>query len=457
MLFTVYTGMARLLRKLLRMNLPVPVRTDAEIEAEVQRNYRWNFGVNLADGTFFWLGISFVSSSTIIPLFVSKLSTNPLLIGLVAVIAQAGWFLPQLLTAGYIERTARKKPWVINLGFFTERLPVLLWPLAALMVPFAPGWALALFFLTYALHGIGAGLIAPAWQDMIAACFPVSRRGRFMGMTMFVGTAAGALGAFLSSWILETYAFPRNFLYLFLLAALFITLSWLALALTREPVRAVPTANQSSRDFRAKLVRILQRDHNFRRFLTARLLLALGNMGFGFVTVSAVYRWNAPDSMVGLFTAAYLLGQTAGNLALGLLADHTGHKFSLELGGAAAVLAFVLAWLAPAPTWYYAVFALLGIFTGAVIVPGLLIVMEFAQPAHRPSYIGIANTSTGVMNMVAPLIGGWIAAYSSYTWLFALSAALGALGILLMRLTVQDPRRHSFDLTQELVAHRAGD
>ena len=40
-----------------------------------------------------------------------------------------------------------------------------------------------------------AGLVAIAWQDLIARCFPVQRRGRFMGISFFVGGLAGALAA----------------------------------------------------------------------------------------------------------------------------------------------------------------------------------------------------------------------------------------------------------------------
>ena len=109
---------------LLELHRPVPERSEAEITAEVQRNYRWNFSVNLLDGAFFWFGASFMSSATILPLFVSKLTTSPLAIGLLAVFAQASWFLPQLFTANLVERLARKKPVVVNLGLFMERLPV---------------------------------------------------------------------------------------------------------------------------------------------------------------------------------------------------------------------------------------------------------------------------------------------------------------------------------------------
>jgi MFS family permease len=426
-------------RRLLQLDQPVPSRTDQEVEAEVKRNYPWNFTVNLLDGVMFWFGFNFVSASTIVPLFVSKLTLNPFIIGLVAVIAQSSWYLPQLLTAGQVERLPRKKPMVINLGFFLERFPTWLWPLAALISPQFTALALVLFFVSYAWHGLGAGAIGPAWQDLIARCFPVNRRGRFFGLTTFIGTGTGTIGAFFSSWLLENYSFPFNFVYLFLIAAVSMNLSWFFLSLTREPIQAVTAPPPVAGQFWTRLRRIIQRDHNFRRFLQTRLLMAVAMMGLGFVTVAAVQRWQVADYTVGLYTAAMLIGQSSGNLLSGLLADRFGHKLSLEVGVIAAVIAFILAWLAPSAGWYYTVFAFLGMAVGIQIVSGVLITMEFSAPAQRPTYMGITNSIVGLGGGIAPLIGGWLASFS-YNRLFALSVCLNLGGVILIHWFVKEPR-----------------
>ena len=426
-------------RWLLQLDRPVPPRSDAQIAAEQARNYRWNFTFNLLDGAFFWFGLSFISDSTIVPLFISKLTDSPLPLGIAAVISQASWFLPQLFTAKDVERLARKKPVVVSLGFFVERVPTWLSVVAAMLAGRAPTLALVLFLLAFAWRGLGGGVVATAWQDLIARCFPVNRRGRFWGLASFVGTGAGTLGSALSAWLLATFVFPTNFVYTFLVAAVFINLSWVFLAQTREPVQPVNVARQSNREFLSQLPELLRRDHNFRRFLIARLLLALGEMGKGFITVAALRRWDVPDSMVGAYTAAALLGQTGGNLAFGLLADRFGHKLCLELGALASLSAFTLAWLSPVPQGYYAVFALLGIAVSAVIISGILIVMEFCEPARRPTFTGLANTSIGLAGTVGPLLGVWLASLS-YNGLFILSAALNLAGLIAMRGWVREPR-----------------
>ena len=427
------------LRWLLQVDRPVPPRSDEEIAAEIARNYRWNFAVNLLDGAAFWFGFSFASASTIMPLFIIKLTPSPLAVGMLAVLAQGAWFLPQLFTANAVERLPRKKPAVINLGFFLERIPTWFWVIAALLARRSPGLALIVFLVSYAWHGLGAGVVATAWQDLLARCFPVNRRGRLLGTTLFIGAGTGAVGSALSAWLLKSFSFPINFAYTFAIAAAAITFSWFFLALTREPAQPVSAPPQSNRQFWAGLPGIVQQDHNFRRFLVARTLMALGSMGVGFITVAAVARWQLPDSTVGVFTGMLLVGQTVGNLILGWLSDRFGHKLSLEWGALASCLAFALAWLAPSAAWYYAVFVLLGINSGAVIVSGILVVMEFCESGRRPTYTGLANTAVGLVSTLAPLLGAWLAGIG-YHWLFALSAAINLAALAALRWWVQEPR-----------------
>jgi MFS family permease len=433
--------MSRAWRWLLQLDRPAPLRPESEVAAEVERNYRWNFTVNLLDGATFWFGNSFISSATIVPLFVSKLTDSPLPLGLAAMIAQGGWWLPQLFTARRVEKLARKKPVVVNLGFFLERVPMWLIVGAAMLALRQPFAALALFFLGFAWHSFGAGLIATAWQDLLARCFPVNRRGLLFGLTFFIGAGTGALGAGLSTWLLEAYAFPTSFVILFTLAAVGITVSWAFLALTREPVQPPQNDRPAGERLWSAVAGIVRQDTNFRRFLGARLLLASGSMGLGFVVVAAVQRWQLPDGVAGLYTVAMLLGQTGGNLLFGLLADRFGHKVNLELGALISALAFGIAWLAPAPGWYYVVFTLLGVSVATVLVSGILVVMEFSPPERRPTYTGLANTSVGVVTMAAPLLGAALA-LAGYDWLFLLTALLNVLAFIVMRWWVREPRWH---------------
>jgi MFS family permease len=426
-------------RVLLELDRPFPDLTEDELAAQAERDYNWNLTVNVGDGTFFLFGAAFLTSSTILPLFLSKLTDAPIAFGLLAVIAQAGWFLPQLFTANSIERLSRKKPVVINAGLFLERLPLLFLPPIALLGARAPIAAAIGLLLVYAWHAFGAGVVAVSWQEMLARCFPVDRRGRYAGTSAFLGTLAGLAGSVLATWLLNRYAFPVNFALVFAIGALGISASWVSLALTREPVARSTAPRRSSRQYLRSLPAIVREDHNYRRYLIARSFMALAGMATGFIMVSAVDRFQVPDSTAGLFTLAMLAGQTVANLSFGLVADRFGHKVCLEVGALAGALAFAVAWLAPAAPWYFAVFALYGVMAGSTLVSGLMIVMEFSAPARRPTYVGVANTGVGIAAAVAPLLGAVLAG-RGYGLLFAVATGTALLSLLMFRFWVHEPR-----------------
>ena len=84
-----------------------------DVDSLVLVNYRHNMVVNIIDVTFFFLGSAFISTSTILPLFVSHLTDNKLWIGLIGMISATGCFLPPLFTANWVERTPIKRDIVV--------------------------------------------------------------------------------------------------------------------------------------------------------------------------------------------------------------------------------------------------------------------------------------------------------------------------------------------------------
>jgi MFS family permease len=124
----------------------------------------------------------------------------------------------------------------------------------------------------------------------------------------------------------------------------------------------------------------------------------------------------------------------------GFLADRRGHKLPLTLSVLASSLAYALAWLAPGPSWYYVVFFLLGAANGTAVVSGTMIALEFSEAHLRPTYVGLINTAMGLVGMVSPLLGAWLAS-QSYDLLFALSAAFSLAGLVALHWWVQEPRR----------------
>jgi MFS family permease len=415
---------------------------EAKYQAAIQHNFRWNFAVNLADGALFWLGLSFAAPSTIMPLYVSHLTDSRLLIGLISAITGAGWFLPQLLMANYVERMPVKKKMVIGVGLFSERLPFVVMAASAFLFAVRqPNLALGLFFVTLTWHTIGAGIVAISWQDMLAKVIPTNYRGRLLGLANALGAAAGIAGATAAAAILARYPFPTNFGVCISLMAIFVLGSWFALSLTREPPLQSNKPAISLREYIMRLPDILRRDHNFASYLSSRVVAVFGRMALGFVTVYAVQRWHLTDSQAGFYTTLLLVGEAVAYVGVGTLADRSGHKLVQEASLVLCALSMAIAVLAQSPGWMYGVFAAVGASTAAEVVSSIGIAMEFGTPEERPTYMGLANTIPGLFSAVAPLLGGWIASRANYAVLFVTALLLSTVAWAVLHWLVQEPRK----------------
>ncbi|MBN1316259.1 MAG: MFS transporter [Anaerolineales bacterium] len=410
-------------------------------ESEIEKNFKHNFTVNILDGVFFGLGDSFVSARTILPVFLANLTNSSLIIGILSTIVSTGWLLPQLFAANWTQRLPVKKRAPVRWGFFTERLPIFLLVISGWLATFNAKLAIVTFLILIAWNRVGGGVVAVAWQDMLAKIFPTERRGRFFGLANFGGKATGILGASAAAWLLVRYGFPWGYMLCFVAASLSNLISWSSLAMTREPAVEPKEAPISEADYWKRLPKIVRDDGNFRRFLISQAVIAGSGIAWGFIAVYAVQRWALPDSHAGLFTTSLLIGQALGNLFFGWLSDRNGYKLVLELGVLANVLSAGLALFAPNPDWFYAVFALTGISYASLFMSGMMIVFEFCSVDLRPTYIGLSNTVNGVFSAIMPLLGGWLIEVFNYQVVFCIALSSGIVGIFMLRWWVQEPRK----------------
>jgi len=411
-----------------------------QIELEIEQNYKHNFIVNIFDGTAFWFGASFFAYRTIFPVFISNLTDSEFAIAILSTIIATGWLLPQIFTANWVQQLRLKKFAPVNVGFWTERLPVFLLVPSAWLATVSYRWALVASLVCIGWHIIGAGAIAVGWQDMLAKVFPVNRRGKFFGIANFGGTATGVLGASVVVWLLNHYEFPYSYVWAFLIGSIFIFISWLFITATKEPSVEPDRPPVSNRDYFRQLPAIVQSDANFRRYLIAQIFIGAGNMAVGFLAVYAVKRWNLPDSEAGFYTIAMLIGQALSNLVFGWLSDRKGHKLILEISVLTTALGSIIAALAPDSIWFMLVFFLTGISMAGYMLSGIMIVFEFCEPSVRPTYIGVNNTFNGIVAIAMPLIGGWIAQVYNYQLVFGLTFIIVLIGFTLLRWWVREPR-----------------
>jgi MFS family permease len=412
------------------------------LEQQVERNFPWNFSVNVVDITFITLGLSLVSRETVMPLLVSQMTDSKIAIGLIPAVYSLGYYLPQLLTANYAERLKWKKPFVVWVSGPGERLPYLLMGLVvwSLAVP-APTVALSLFFLLLAASAVSNGVATPAWFTLIGKVLPVQRRGIFFGLSGGLGALMGIVGAYFVGQILDNQSYPKNFAILFTLSFFFMVISWVGLILNREPEDRVVKPQLSLRNYFRRLPDILRHQQNYRRYLISYSISRVGAMAVGFFLVYGNSRFSLSGAEVGLLTGLLIGSQAVMNLVMGWLADRRGHKVVLAASTFALALAALMAWLPLSKLALMAIFILLGVALTGDQVSRLSIILEFASPEDQPTYIGLTNTLLAPIMTLTPLLGGWLATWLGYPSMFFIAMVAAALGGVLLLFWVREPRK----------------
>jgi MFS family permease len=236
----------------------------------IRRNLRYNFTVNMLDGSFFGFALGFASFFTIIPLFVSRMTDSALLIGLIPAIHGAGWQLPQLLTADQLSRAKRFKHPTL-MATIHERLPFLgLAAIAWFLPKLGIQIALPLTFILLIWQGLGGGFAANPWVNLISKVIPPNLHGTFFGAQMAAFTGLEAIGAILAGLVLDRMDGPLDFTICFLAATLALIVSYTFVALTREPDTQHLASEGLPPNFWSVSGHILRGNRNFAIFLGVR-------------------------------------------------------------------------------------------------------------------------------------------------------------------------------------------
>jgi len=410
------------------------------LEASIRKHLRFNLAVNMMDAGFFGMGWGFGSIGTIIPLFVSHMTSSALLIGLIPAIHAVGWQLPQLFMANSVSRLRHYKPMVM-LMTIQERLPFLGLALVAVFLSkLGNTLALVLTFALLVWQGLGSGFTANAWQSMIAKIIPSDWRGTFFGGQAAIANILMSIAAIAAGYILDRVHAPINFTVCFLLTFTGLALSYISIGLTREPVdqeKLIP--ERQSSPWKGGFD-ILRRDKNFTAFLVIRILSQFATMGFSFYIVYGLLHFGMSDLTAGFLTAALTISSTIANAVMGWLGDRLGHRAMLIAGSVSVALSSLIAWGAPSIGWLYPVFILNGLANVAIWTIGMAITVEFGNEENRPTYIGLSNTLVAPFTIIAPLIGGLIAETAGFQTTFMVSAIGGVVTAVLLFWLVRDPR-----------------
>lgn len=416
----------------------------------------WNFVAFGGDIAFFSLGLAISSQYTVLPLFVDHLTTNNVAIALIPAIRTLGLYGPQLAVAAAVERSRRALPFILSWTIF-ERVPYLVIAIGALLLAGAHGGILlGLFFVMIFIALFAGGVTYPAWLDMIARSIPRTWIGRFMGLWVGLGGLLGVGGAALAAALLANVAWPLNFALCFTLTFAAMVVSFVLLAVGREPERIVhappravathPSLAARWRALRdrahhtaADLWGLVRADAGLRRLLASNALIGIATMANALFAVAALRLGGLSDPEVAAESTVLFVASTGGTFLWGAIGDRFGHRIVL-VWSAVCVAVTALVALSARGFWPYAlVFALLGLNVSGVQIAGFTLIPQYGPETRRPTYVALASVSYAPFVIGAPILGGWLANAHGYPPVFVLTALVGIAAAIAFQFWVPDP------------------
>jgi hypothetical protein len=414
-----------------------PSTTDS-LAGRPRRDYRRPFLLGVLNGALYQMGIAFVDPSTVLPVFINELTRSELAVGAVSAVAGAGWLLPQLFVANYVQVMPRKLP--VYRWAAVVRLAAMFGLVAALYV--LGGRArliLPVFLVLYAVFMFAGGAGGISFIDVVAKTIPPYRIGSFFGQRLLYGGILAIIAAVVVRWMLGQggpFAFPRNFIYLFLMGAVVVAAALTCFAVIDEPPGKVERSRPPLAEYLRRAPAVLVHDADFRRLFVVGLLQGAAGIAGPFYVVFTGVSLGMPQSMLGIYLGAGTVGGIVSNFLWAPLSDRYGGKRAMVWVAAMALLAPGLATaLAVLPLhhaaagWgFCAVFFLIGCTGSGSFIASNHYLLELAPEVTRPTYVGVLNTFSGVTPLM-PLLGGVLVRAWSYQAVFALAAAASLAGL----------------------------
>ncbi len=412
---------------------------------------RFNFAMLVGDVACFVIGSAFLDSATALPALVGRLGGDLALLGVIGSIRQGAYYLPQLFVAHRLQNATRYKPILLFVTFFGR---VGYFASGALIVLFGksrPELALLMFTGVYSFGWFCDGCGGVPWTALIGRAIPSRRRGTLFAATQaFSGVGKLGVGALITLLLGgHLVKFPLADGLVVGGCAVFLAISWVFLALIREPPPDDPPPKPVTQTlplgaFLASLPRRLRERPDFARLALVQVLATAS-------VAAAPFLWEfARDASGGRISAGdagkFLIAQTIGLLAFaplwGAVTDRRGPKHTLTALLACSLLWPLLAfagqrlggnlWL-----FYAAYFVFGGVVENWITLTNYL--LESVPEGEQPIYIGLMN-AVSLPALFLPLIAGQLARWLGAGAALGFAAVLLTAGLLVAR-TLPDTRR----------------
>jgi len=255
---------------------------------------------------------------------------------------------------------------------------------------------------------------------------------------------AFAIAGPLVRWLLGTSSplpFPQNFGVLCSIALVAIAIGLMAFTLIDEPPQAHPGPRMRVIEGLRCAPSIMRTNDNYRWFIISRMLTRAGLIAEPFYLIYATEALGLPAGVAGIFLAVRAITGALSNLLWSRISDRRGNRQLILLSGILVICGPAVAFIGPLLASVVGlghdglliamglVFFISGAANDGNSLAGSTYLLEIVPEDERPIYIGLANTTLGIVTFL-PVLGGWLVAWIGYRGTFVTSLVFALLGLI---------------------------
>lgn len=376
---------------------------------------------------------SVASPELVLTAFAAYLTSNPLILGLIAPLQGALSSLPQFWLVDRVQRSRRALP-LYNYAALIRMAGWIALSLAALFLRDATILLLVLLAFSV-LGGLAAGVAGLPFIHVVSKIIPPRQRGLIFGWRGALGGVAAIVGAqvvLLFTGPDAHFDFPVNYGLLFAFAGLTQMIGFFSFSLVNEPEsdETVPHAKPSLRLIRE----IWRANSNYRYYVRGYTFFTLGSMANSLIIVYANQALGVRLELAGLYLLVASVLRPIFSAAAGRVSVRVGNRLPVSFGILAQAIGWGLLVLAQplgvegraAEYYLLPIYSLTAIQKGLVFSNLMALGLNVTPSGEHALYMGALNTWLGIITFIG-VLNGAIAEAIGFRALFALMLLLSIL------------------------------
>ncbi len=403
--------------------------TEADLQntSVMQGEAKRNFFLAVINGIIFTFAEALLDPTLVLVGFVSHLTQNPVLLGLVLPIRDGSWALPQLWVSGFLQN----RPLKIRVYQQMSTLRIAAWFMLALSMGLirSPNWMLIAFFISFSAASLASGIGGLPFLEVVSKTIPPQRRGEMFAWRLGAGGLLGIGGSFIVRWLLSKsspFSFPDNYATLAFGYFFFASMSLLLFNQIREEPDEHPIPRRKIGAQIRIAIAVLRLNSNYRHLVTTQALMILSTMAIPFYAIFAQKEFQVSPQWVGTYLGVLMVSNLLSNIILGRISKKTDNQKVMQLAATAGIgmilvilLLFIfgkILHITPimAAIWLIPSFFLSGMRGTGFGIASSSLLLNLAEPDERSLMIGFTQFLMGII-ILTTSVSGFLIKYLGFT------------------------------------------